>query len=413
MAKYDYGGGCPCGLYSECEPNCIHDPAKREAELISAASRLENARRNSKIKKLFKKYTEKQLDKELKMSLRDKLIKNSTLEHTSMLSESKIYSKKDMIPTPIPMINVALSGSLDGGITPGVTMLAGPSKHFKTGFALLLASAFLRKYKDGLILFYDSEFGTPQGYFDTFNIPHDSVIHSPVTDVEELKHDLSVQLKELGREDKIFIVIDSIGNLASKKETEDAIEGKTVADMTRAKALKSFFRIVTAKLTLKDIPMVVINHTYKEIGLYPKDIVGGGTGSYYGADNIWILGRQQDKDDKEIKGYHFIINVEKSRYVKEKSKIPITVSYDGGINKWSGLLDLAVEAGYIVKPKNGWYAKVDKETGELSKNYRASEIDNNSDFWKDVLKTTDFASWIKNKYTMATGEMMENESTES
>jgi hypothetical protein len=159
--------------------------------------------------------------------------------------------------------------------------------------------------------------------------------------------------------------------------------------------------------------MVVINHTYKEIGLYPKDIVGGGTGSVYGADNIWILGRQQDKDDKEIKGYHFIINVEKSRYVKEKSKIPITVSYDGGINKWSGLLDLAVEAGYVVKPKNGWYAKVDKDTGELSKNYRASEIDNNSEFWKDVLKTTDFASWIKNKYTMAQGEMIENEPAES
>jgi RecA/RadA recombinase len=343
------------------------------------------------------------------MSLRDKLIKNSTLDHTALLEDSKIYSKKDMITTPVPMINVALSGSLDGGITPGVTMLAGPSKHFKTGFALLLASAFLRKYKDGIILFYDSEFGTPQSYFKTFGIPLDSVVHSPVTDVEELKHDMSIQLQQLTRDDKIFIVIDSIGNLASKKETDDAIEGKSVADMTRAKALKSFFRIVTAKLTLKDIPMVVVNHTYKEIGMYPKDIVGGGTGSYYGADNIWILGRQQDKDGTEIQGYHFVINVEKSRYVKEKSKIPITVSFDGGINKWSGLLELAVEAGIVVKPKNGWYAKVDKETGELSKNYRASEIDNNSDFWKDVLITTDFAGWIKNKYTLATGEMIHDE----
>ena len=210
------------------------------------------------------------------MSLRDKLIKNSTLDHTALLEDSKIYSKKDMITTPVPMINVALSGSLDGGITPGVTMLAGPSKHFKTGFALLLASAFLRKYKDGIILFYDSEFGTPQSYFKTFGIPLDSVVHSPVTDVEELKHDMSVQLQQLTRDDKIFVVIDSIGNLASKKETDDAIEGKSVADMTRAKALKSFFRIVTAKLTLKDIPMVVVNHTYKEIGRYPKDIVGGG-----------------------------------------------------------------------------------------------------------------------------------------
>jgi hypothetical protein len=104
------------------------------------------------------------------MSLRDKLLKNSTLEHTSLLETSKIYSKKDVIPTSVPMINVALSGSIDGGITPGVTMLAGPSKHFKTGFALLLGAAFLQKYPEGIILFYDSEFGTPQGYFKTFNI---------------------------------------------------------------------------------------------------------------------------------------------------------------------------------------------------------------------------------------------------
>ena len=192
------------------------------------------------------------------MSLRDKLIKNSTIELTSTLTDSKIYTKKDMIPTSVPMINVALSGTVDGGITPGLTMLAGPSKHFKTGFALLLASSFLKKYKDGIVLFYDSEFGTPQDYFNTFNIPFDSVVHTPITDVEELKFDIMQQLKNIERGDKVMIVIDSIGNLASKKEVEDALDGKSVADMSRAKQLKSLFRMITPHLTLKDIPMAVI-----------------------------------------------------------------------------------------------------------------------------------------------------------
>ena len=116
-------------------------------------------------------------------------------------------------------------------------------------------------------------------------------------------------------------MIDSIGNLASKKELEDAINEKSVADMSRAKALKGLFRMATPYLAMKNIPMLAVNHTYKEIGLFPKDVVGGGTGIYYSADNIWILGRQQDKVGTEIKGYHFVINVEKSRYVKEKSKI--------------------------------------------------------------------------------------------
>lgn len=347
------------------------------------------------------------------MSLRDKLIKNSTIKQTSLLAESPIYQKKDMITTAVPMINVALSGRVDGGMTPGLTMLAGPSKHFKTGFALLLASAFLTKYPDGLLLFYDSEFGTPQGYFNTFDIDIDRVIHTPITDVEQLKHDISVQLQGLDRDDKIMIVVDSIGNLASKKETEDAIEGKSVADMSRAKAIKSLFRIVTPQLTLKDIPMVVINHTYKEIGMFPKDIVGGGTGSYYGSDNIWILGRQQEKEDGEIAGYHFVINVEKSRYVKEKSKIPITVSYEGGINKYSGLLDLAIEGKFIVKPKNGWYARVDMETGEIiGNNMRAGDIVDNRNFWQSVFEQTNFAEWIKNKYTLTVGGILNDEESE-
>jgi RecA/RadA recombinase len=113
--------------------------------------------------------------------------------------------------------------------------------------------------------------------------------------------------------------------------------------MSRAKQVKSLFRMVTAHLTMKDIPMVVVNHTYMEIGMFPKAIVGGGTGSYYSADNIFILGHQQEKDGTEIVGYNFIINVEKSRYVKEKSKIHVTVSFDGGISKWSGLLDIPSE----------------------------------------------------------------------
>jgi len=342
------------------------------------------------------------------MSLKDKLIKNSTIDLTSTLLDSKVFAKKDMIPTPVPMINVALSGSVDGGITPGLTMLAGPSKHFKTGFALLMASSFLRKYKDGIVLFYDSEFGTPQSYFSTFNIPFDSVVHTPITDIEELKFDIMAQMKELDRNDHVMIIIDSIGNLASKKEVEDALDGKSVADMSRAKQLKSLFRMITPHLSLKDIPMIVINHTYKEIGLYPKDIVGGGTGSYYGSDNIWILGRQQEKDADGISGYHFVINVEKSRYVKEKSKIPITVSYDGGINRWSGLLDVAIDGGYIVKPKAGWYATVDKDTGEVRRpSMRAADIVDNKEFWTKMFQETDLAKYIETTYKMAVGSIME------
>src|SRR6056300_468593 len=298
------------------------------------------------------------------MSILEKIKKNSTIKDSAILSKSKFFTEKDVVPTSIPMVNVALSGRLDGGLTPGLTMWAGPSKHFKTAFSLLMAKSYMDKYDDAVLLFYDSEFGTPQSYFDSFGIATDRVLHTPVTDVEQLKFDIMKQLAEIERDEHVIIVIDSIGNLASKKEVEAALNEKAVADMSRAKQMKSLFRMVNPHLTMKDIPMVVVNHTYKEIGMFPKDIVGGGTGSYYSADNIFILGRQQSKDGNELDGYNFIINVEKSRYVKEKSKIPVSVKFDGGISKWSGLLDLALESGHVIKPSNGWYQKVDVETGE-------------------------------------------------
>ena len=329
----------------------------------------------------------------------DKLKKNSKIKTTEVLSESKFFTEKDMVPTDVPMINVALSGSVDGGLTPGMTVLAGPSKHFKTSFALLMAAAYLKKYPDAVMLFYDSEFGSPQSYFTQFGIDTARVLHTPIANVEELKFDLVGQLEEIERGDRVIIVIDSIGNLASKKELEDALNEKSVADMSRAKALKGLFRMTTPYLTMKDVPLLAVNHTYKEIGLFPKDVVGGGTGIYYSADNIWIIGRQQDKKGTEIQGYHFVINVEKSRYVKEKSKIPITVSWDGGVRNYSGLLDCALAGGYVTKPSNGWYATVDQDTGEIGAKVRYDTTLDKS-FWDPIFAETDFKDFLKKQYSI-------------
>ena len=335
------------------------------------------------------------------MSLLDRLTKNSTVKLTATLSNSKVYGKKEMVPTQVPMVNVALSGRVDGGLTPGLTVLAGPSKHFKTAFSLLMASAYLKKYDDAVVLFYDSEFGTPQNYFESFDIDMNRVVHTPIMDVEQLKFDIMKQLDGIERGDRVCIIIDSVGNLASKKEVEDAMNEKSVADMSRAKQMKSLFRMVTPHLTLKDIPLIAVNHTYMEIGMFPKAVVSGGTGIYYSADNIWIIGRQQEKDGTDIAGYHFVINVEKSRYIKEKSKIPISVTWEGGINKWSGLMALALEANYLAKPSNGWYQLVDRETGELvGEKKRAKDIQDNGQFWTNMFTTTDFSEYIKSRYTI-------------
>jgi len=331
----------------------------------------------------------------------DKLKQNSKLKHTEVLSDSKFFNEKDQTPTDVPMVNVALSGSVDGGLSSGLIVLAGPSKHFKTMFALMMAGAYLKKHKDAVMLFYDSEFGSPQAYFEQFEIDTSRVLHTPITNVEELKFDLIGQLEGMDRKDNVIVVIDSIGNLASKKEMEDTMNEKSVADMSRAKALKGLFRMTTPYLAMKNIPLLAVNHTYMEIGLFPKAIVGGGTGIYYSADNIWILGRRQKKTGTEVTGYDFVINIEKSRYVKEKSKIPISVSWEGGVEKNSGLLEVAMAGGYVVKPSNGWYQRAGEESKVREKETLTEE------FWQPIFDNTDFKEFIKKQYTIGHKALVE------
>lgn len=479
-------------------------------------------------------------------SILERLKKNCRIKEADVLSESSFYAEKDVTPTSVPMINVALSGSIDGGLTSGLTVLAGPSRHFKSNFSLLMAAAYLKKHSDAVLMFYDSEFGSPQSYFEGFGIDISRVLHIPIKNIEELKFDLVNQLETLESKDKVVIVIDSVGNLASKKELEDAMNEKSVADMTRAKSLKGLFRMVTPYLTLKNIPLIAVNHTYNSMEMYSKAVVSGGcleegtqiqladgsnkaineisvgefvitrdgprkvthtwdpetledgqpdcyelsfedghkvvcsdthpflvkgewveakdleagfdcdciaksgirllklktitkvgkknvyditvdgnheytlsngvvthnTGILYSCDTCWILGRQQDKDGTEIQGYHFVINVEKSRFVKEKSKIPITVSWKGGIEKWSGLLPVALEGGYVTKPKNGWYVATHPETKvEYSKAVREAQT-MTKEFWESVFKNTNFAAYIKEKYTIGGGGNMVDETND-
>lgn len=209
-------------------------------------------------------------------SLLDKIKKNSIIKDSAVLAESKFFNKKDAITTSIPALNIALSGQLDGGFVPGLTLWCGPSKHFKSMFSLIMAKAYMDKYPDAVMIFYDCEFGTPTAYFKSLKIDTSRILHVPIMNMEEFKFDCIKQLENLSRGDRVIFVIDSLGNMSSKKEMDDAIEGKSVQDMSRAKQMKSIFRMITPYLNRLDIPMVGVNHVYQETGLYARTVVSGG-----------------------------------------------------------------------------------------------------------------------------------------
>lgn len=336
------------------------------------------------------------------MSLLDKMLKAGSVKGSTVLSKSSFFNDKDPIRTELPIVNIAFCGSLDGGLLPGLTVLAGASKSFKTLLGLYCMKAYLKKYPDGVAILYDSEYGVTPDYLSSFDIDIDRVIHVPIEDVEQLKFDATKRLNEIDKGDKVFIMIDSIGNLASRKEVEDAENEKSVADMSRAKQLKSLFRIITPKLTGKDIPLVAINHTYKEIGMFPKDVVSGGTGIMYSANQVFIITKAQEKEGTELAGWKFTINIEKSRYVKEKSKLPFTVRYDSGIQKWSSLFELALESGHLTKANQGWYNMVDMDTGEIIEpKRRAKDIENDDEFFEGLIADSKFKAFIERRFKLS------------
>lgn len=279
--------------------------------------------------------------------LLEKLAKTG-IEPAQVLSDEINENEVVEYPTKIPALNIAFSGKIDGGYIPGVITIAGASKNFKTMFGLIMVKAYLDKHEDGVCVFYDSEFGAAADYFDSVGIDKNRVIHIPVGTVEELKVDIMKKLENINKDDHVVFFIDSLGNLASKKEVDDAISEKFVADMSRARAIKSLFRCIMHPVGRKQIPVIVINHIYETQDMFAQKKLSGGSGILYASNDILMVSRKQIKDKGEVSGYEFVITIEKSRRVKEKTKISVEVN-DNGINPFSGLLDLAVEFGYVSK----------------------------------------------------------------
>jgi hypothetical protein len=293
-------------------------------------------------------------------ALIDRIIKASGNELADHLDKSDIINNKDWIKIAVHVMNIALTGELDGHFEPGLMQIAGPSKHFKTLFMLIIMKAYLEKYPHAVAVIFDAEGGAAKKYFRMVGIDTARVSHIPISNIEELKRNFTKVLHELKRGEKVFFGIDSIGNLASIKEIEDALSDNEASDMTRAKQLKSLGRIITPSLVNKDLFCVAVNHTYKTMEKFATNVVGGGTGLYYSADNVWIIGREQETKEtagkKKLLGYNFNIVVDKSRSVKEKSKFEVYVDFTTGIDIYSGLLDIALLGGFIIQPTAQSYA---------------------------------------------------------
>ena len=291
----------------------------------------------------------------------------------------KEIKEKTFITTGVYLLDAALSGRLlNGGIaTNRITALAGESG---AGKSFVAYSISRHAQKAGYsVIYIDTEqaidledlpkFGIDSS-LDKFRL----IRSNKVEDVNILLTQLVDELKEqklAGSEiPKVLIVLDSLGQMASNKEKADLLKGDIKQDMTKAKALGSMFRSINTDLGFLDIPMVVCNHTYLTLDLFPQEKLKGGNGLLYSASVIGFMSKSKlktgEEDDMDIgqSGINVLFKTAKNRLAKPK-KIRFDISFVNGMNPYTGLDAFCRPEFYeqigIAKGKE----EVDKETGEI------------------------------------------------
>jgi len=323
------------------------------------------------------------------------IIKETGNEYATLVSEGVEAGDVDsFIDTGSLAFNALLSGSIYGGMPSNkITAIAGEAATGKTFFALGIVKAFLEKNKDAGVIYFESESALTKDLVESRGIDSSRMVIVPVATVQEFRHqsikviDKYIEQNEKTRKPLMF-VLDSLGMLSTTKEMEDTAEGKETRDMTRSQIVKAAFRVLTLKLGKAKVPMIMTNHTYDVIGsMFPQKEMGGGSGLKYAASNIVYLSKRKEKDGKEIIGNIIHCKNYKSRLTKENAIIDVRLTYKDGLDKYYGLLELAI--------KHNIFKSVSTriELPDGTKQY-AKTINNEPDkfFTKDVLAEIDKAA---------------------
>jgi RecA/RadA recombinase len=277
----------------------------------------------------------------------DDLLKATGNEFGSKVSDGvEAGGVQGYVDTGSYILNALVSGDIYGGIPSNkITALSGETATGKTFFVLGIVKQFLADNPCGGVLYFESESALTKQMIIDREIDPERMIILPVTTTQEFTHQALkvVQSHAEGQEDRpLFLCLDSLGMLSTTKEVEDTADGKETRDMTRAQVLKAAFRVLTLKLGRAKVPMVVTNHTYDVIGsMFPQKEMGGGQGLKYAASSIVYLSRKKEKDGTEVIGNIIHCKNHKSRLTVENKIVDVRLTYNEGLDRYYGLLNLA------------------------------------------------------------------------
>ena len=260
------------------------------------------------------------------------------------------------IDTGSYVFNALLSGSIYGGLPANkITAIAGESATGKTFFTLGIVKHFLDMNPTGGCIYFESESALTSEMLKERGIDTTRVYHMPVATVEEFRYQAVKILEKHGEVDEserppLMMCLDSLGMLSTTKEMTDISDDTGKKDMTKAQVIKGAFRVLTLMLAKVNVPFIVTNHVYDQIGsMYPTKVMGGGSAMQYAASSIVFLSKRKEKDGTEVIGNIIHCKMNKSRLTKENKMVDVLLTYSEGLSKYYGLVELAEAAGIFKK----------------------------------------------------------------
>ena len=341
--------------------------------------------------------------------LRD-VIKNAGNEYAAIVDDGVEAGDVDsFIDTGSYIFNGLLSGSIYGGLPSNkITAIAGESATGKTYFLMGIVKNFLDANPDSGVIYFESESAITRNMVVDRGIDPKRMVIFPVTTVQEFRTQAIRVIDDYMAQNEsdrkpLFLCLDSLGMLSTTKEVEDTTDGKETRDMTRAQVLKAAFRVLTLKLGRAKVPMVVTNHTYESMGLFSTKEMGGGSGLKYAASSIIYLSKKKEKDGTEVVGNIIHCKNHKSRLTKENKMVDVRLTYDKGLDRYYGLLELA-EKYEVFKKVSTRYELPDgsKQFGKAILN------DPETYFTEDIMHKLNLAAETEFKYGAGNEEAVQD-----
>jgi recombination protein RecA len=236
-----------------------------------------------------------------------------------------------------------------------MVLLAGQEASFKSSFACICAANSQKaNYK---VVVIDTEGAMSDNFVQRWGLNSEEIlyIYEPIVD------NISAIFGQIleSEDEKFVILLDSIGGLESKKLLADAADGTVKADQGGlSRKIKQCVKLFTAIVKKKKSIGIFTAHTYgnPNAGMFASgEEIGGGKACKYLSDIIIMLKKSKKLDkEKNVIGNVVKAQTLKNRFYPAFNKCEVDIDYINGINKYHGMLELAIEFGFIEQKGAGW-----------------------------------------------------------